>query len=277
MEMKKRGLQLKTSLLLSLMLSMIFIFAACGNGVGGEQENSNAGNNQAGVENDSNAGNNQGEVENDTNDLDGELPEIVATGSNMFTDPESIVTYFSDLHFVWEYQDDEFVDIIYEWQGEEEVEGVAADKVYVSIKYDDSFYDGYEYDFWFNAEGEVIQVFSYENDVMVDPTYTNLNERAEEVFDSILEPFEYFDMTYREALQDGFWSINETSIEDTKIGDVDVTVYTFSGKHDATFDPDAVFKVVLADFGDFEFSLDTEDTTAFGSNQSFEIKEMKLR
>lgn len=66
-------------------------------------------------------------------------------------------------------------------------------------------------------------------------------------------------------------------VEDTKITDFDVKVYTFLGKHDATLDPDAVFKVVLADFGEFEFSLDTEDTTSFGTNQSFEIKELKLR
>ncbi|HHU19691.1 MAG TPA: hypothetical protein GXZ58_05565 [Bacilli bacterium] len=41
---------MKKSLVLLFTLSMIFVFAACGNGVGGEQENSNAGDNQGEVE-----------------------------------------------------------------------------------------------------------------------------------------------------------------------------------------------------------------------------------
>lgn len=122
---------MRKSLVLLVTLSMIFVFAACGNGDRGEQENANT-------------GGNQGEVEGNLNELDGELPEIIATGSNMFIEPEYIVNYFAYLHFIWEYREDEYVDIIYEWQGEEEVDGFTADKIYVSIDYEDPFYDGYD-------------------------------------------------------------------------------------------------------------------------------------
>lgn len=205
---------------------------------------------------------------------EGEIPELVEEGSNPIQEPEDIVNNFTHLHFVHKYLKDIEVDMLYEVKGEEELDGETMEKIYVRLKYlkEDSPYS--EYDFWLRPSGEVVQTFNYESE------YTNRengNKILAEALKNFLEPFEYFDDRYREALQEGYWSVREMEVKNDQVAGHDVKIHSFYGKHDATLDDEAEFNLEILELGDFEITIDSEDTTAFGTNQSFEVKELKIR
>lgn len=205
---------------------------------------------------------------------EGEIPELVEVGSNSIHETADIINNFTHLHFNKEYLDDNYIDMIYEVKGEEDIEGEKTEKIYVKIDFLNSHSSGYEYDFWVTDSGEVPQAYSYESDYM---NKVNGDEILDEVLEYFVEPFDYFDDTYREALQEGLWSIREMEVEKDQVAGHDVKVHSYYGKHDITFDDEAEFNLVILEFDDFEFTLESEDTTAFGTNQRYEIKEMKRR
>lgn len=240
----------------TLLIGMVMVLVACG------EEN-----------NEGNDGGNKGSESGDRL-----KPEIVVDGSNPFLEPMDIVDYFLKLQIIETTFQGDRIEYLYEVLGEENVDGISATKIHIRHEYEkeDPFSPSPNYDFWMTEGGEIVQVFSYHNDIMLQNP-ANFMDTLEGSIKPFLEPFTNFDENYREAIVQDLWSIREMEVENTTIAGHTVDVYTFNGKHDVTFDDENEFMHILIDFGDFEFNLESEDNTAFGPDLKFEIVEMEFR
>lgn len=237
-------------------------------------ENNNNGNNDSGGDKgggDAAGGHNNDESEGEGDD--GEESSILEDKSP-FPRAVDIVNYFDSLHFVLENHDGNTVTMFYETKGEEELQRDNTKKIYVEIDYENDPDKSHEFDFWISDRyEEAIQVYSYAEGQLINPGINDLDGMFEESFEFFMDAFNLFHDNYRMKIKDGQMTAKFDSAGDQTIGGLQASQHHIKGSSNSGQD----FSLELADFGDFEITLQSEDKGSPNLNRKFEIQKISVR
>lgn len=256
----------RSLLQLFLFSSLAVLLLACGGGADGDSTSS--GDSSDAVDEQSEAAD-----EDNDSDSDGEATADTSGLPRFLTEPKAL-THFSDLiHVISVYEavtNGEHTARL-EWVGEEEIDGVKADKFHHLYDHPDLVEEYQDFHAWIDEEGQVVEAISAGGEQLPEQMANGF------LIDVIKEMID-FDFYHRDRLIDEIPTgsaelISLDTTEDTFLGyDVEVHELNVHYKED-----DENFKFKIAEGDNFEIILVEEVTEAYDFYKEIEVKELTFR
>lgn len=211
--------------------------------------------------------------EDNDSDSDGEETADTSGLPRFITEPRAL-TYFSDLIqviSVYEVVTNGDYTARLEWIGEEEIDGVKADKFHHLYDHPDLVEEYQDFHAWIDEEGQVVEAISAGGEELPEQMANGF------LIDVIKEMID-FDFYHRDRLIDEIPTgsaelISLDTTEDTFLGyDVEAHELNVHYKED-----DENFKFKIAEGDNFEIILVEEVTEAYDFYKEIEVKELTFR